>query len=283
VQIQNDPAKLHKDLDLLAKKTGVIVHSIESGYTEGINLGSPSIKTLRKPEILLVVEEGVSAYEAGEVWHLLDYRYEIPVSMVPERVIRKIDLEKYTTIIMVSGSYSSFPSEKIKQWISKGGTLIAIRNALRWVENNSIVHLELKKMEKDTNDVELLYETLERRRGAQLISGAIFENRLDLTHPISYGFHKEILPVFRNSKIILKKSSNPYTHPLMYTDDPLMAGYISKENYNQIINAPGIGVYPFGRGRIIGYSDNPNFRSFWLGTSKLLINGIFFSDLIQVR
>jgi len=32
------------------------------------------------------------------------------------------------------------------------------------------------------------------------------------------------------------------------------------------------------KGRIISITDNTNFRAFWYGTNKLLVNAIYFSD-----
>jgi hypothetical protein len=36
-----------------------------------------------------------------------------------------------------------------------------------------------------------------------------------------------------------------------------------------------------GRGRIVGFADNPNFRAFWFGTNKLFMNSIFFGQVID--
>jgi len=36
-----------------------------------------------------------------------------------------------------------------------------------------------------------------------------------------------------------------------------------------------------GRGRIIGFADNMNFRAFWFGTNKIYANAIFFGQVIN--
>ena len=33
-----------------------------------------------------------------------------------------------------------------------------------------------------------------------------------------------------------------------------------------------------GKGKIIYFTDNTNFRAFWYGTNKLLMNAIFFGN-----
>ena len=35
-----------------------------------------------------------------------------------------------------------------------------------------------------------------------------------------------------------------------------------------------------GKGLVILFTDNTNFRAFWYGTNKLLMNAIFFGDIM---
>ena len=76
-----------------ARDYGVRTVSLNSGLSEqGIDLGSPSLETVGAPTVALVVGSGISAYEAGEVWHLLDQRFEIPVALLDIRALRRADL-----------------------------------------------------------------------------------------------------------------------------------------------------------------------------------------------
>ena len=57
--------------------------ALTSGLTpEGVDLGSPSLRPLTEPKPMLVIGDGVSSYAAGEIWHLLDHRFGVPVSLV---------------------------------------------------------------------------------------------------------------------------------------------------------------------------------------------------------
>jgi len=38
---------------------------------------------------------------------------------------------------------------------------------------------------------------------------------------------------------------------------------------------------PEGQGRVILFSDNPNFRGTWYGTNKMFLNALFFGSLIS--
>ena len=65
---------------------------------------------------------------------------------------------------------------------------------------------------------------------------------------------------------------NPYASPVIYTDSPLLSGYISDRNLDQLKNSAAVLVSGLGRGRVICIADNPNFRGFWYGTKKLFAN-----------
>jgi hypothetical protein len=76
-------------------------------------------------------------------------------------------------------------------------------------------------------------------------------------------------------------AENAYANPMVYTANPLASGYIHPSNLEQIKNSGAIRVSGVGRGRVIGFVDNPNFRGFWFGTNKLFMNAIFFGQTIQ--
>ena len=74
-----DKALLNATLSTLAANEHVVLHAIDSGLAiSGIDLGSPSASVLAKPVIALITGSGTSAYNTGEVWHLLSERYRIP-------------------------------------------------------------------------------------------------------------------------------------------------------------------------------------------------------------
>jgi hypothetical protein len=56
---------------------------------------------------------------------------------------------------------------------------------------------------------------------------------------------------------------------------------VSRENYDAIKKSAAVVVQSVGSGRVIHIADNPNFRAFWLGGTKLFMNAIFFGRLID--
>ena len=72
---------------------------MKTGATEGIDLGSDQFKTIEKPKIALIVGDGVRSYDAGEIWHLFDIKYNIPITKIDVDNINKLNLDKYSSLI----------------------------------------------------------------------------------------------------------------------------------------------------------------------------------------
>ena len=124
------------------------------------------------------------------------------------------------------------------------------------------------------------YEDRENFYGAQETGGAIFEAKLDLSHPINYGYHNTYVSMFRKTNVYIEADKQSFNNPIQYTSSPLLSGYHSKVNATLIPNTVPFKVSGLGRGNVILFTDNTNFRAFWYGTNKFLANAIFFSPLM---
>ncbi len=281
-----DEDKVFQLLKKGAQNDALEIYAINTGLTpQGIDLGSPSFEVLKKPEVAIISGEGTSAYEVGQVWHLLDWRYHMTPTLLTKERLEWADINRYNVMVMVNGYYGDLEEEtveKIKNWVSEGGTLIATKYAIRWTEETGLADIEFVSEEEDTTVTPKPYAQMSRDRGAQYIGGAIFHTKLDLTHPLGYGFNNENVPVFRNSTLFMEIAENPYATPLYYTDEPLASGYISEENLADLKGTAAIVVSDYGSGTVITMTDNPNFRAFWFGTNKLFTNGIFFGHIIRM-
>ena len=89
------------------------------------------------------------------------------------------------------------------------------------------------------------------------------------------------MPLFKGNNLYMEKAKNPFANPIVFTANPLVSGYISKENHAKIREAAVAGVSAMGRGRVIGFTDNLAFRAFWFGTNKLFTNAVFYGPLID--
>ena len=281
------PQGLETMMKEATEKDGLDVYAFNTGLDyKGVSLGSSSFITLKKPEIAILVEGGVSANDAGELWHLLDQRFDIPVTMLPISMFNSANLNRYTTIIFPAGNYGAITDggkEKLKTWLNNGGVAIGFENALTWFNTAGLGKFEMKKEDdkKDTEAKPKPYGDIQKNAGAQETSGLIIEAEVDLTHPLLYGYYTSKIPMFKSNNLFMEKAKGFYANPLTYGTTPLVSGYISKSNYAKLKQTSGIGVSVQGRGRVIGFTENLAFRAFWFGTNKMAMNAIFYGGLIS--
>lgn len=275
-----NPEDLVALLNDLSQTYNIGINQVSTGLTTGIDLGSSQFNNIAIPKIALLVGEGISPYDAGEIWHLMDQRYDIEITKIDLNDINRKDLSKYTTIIAPStyGSPENEVIDQLKEWTRSGGTLIGYRNSLKWMDSSKLLPVTFVKPEKIKADI-----TFEQRSdfyGAQNIGGAIFNSHLDLSHPIAFGYSNSTLPLFRNTSIFVQPHEDGFRNPVKYTSDPLLSGYISTPNLEVIKNSVPFQHNNYGRGEVIGFTDNTQFRAFWFGTNKLLMNAVFFSKMM---
>ncbi|MFM8739581.1 MAG: zinc carboxypeptidase [Cytophagales bacterium] len=284
------PEQLLVYMKELAEKDGLDVHALNTGLDyRGVSLGSPTFMALRKPEIAMLVEGNVSATDVGELWHLFDTRYNIPVTLLPISVFNSTNISRYNTIIFPEGGYASIndgAKEKLKTWIQAGGLVLGFESAVNWLTGAGLAKFEMKKDdEKDKKELAKPkpYADIEENRGAQETSGAIFEAEADLTNPLFYGYTSNKIPLFKPNNLFMQKASGVYSNPLTYGNSPLISGYISKPNYAKLKNSSCVGVSALGRGRVIGFTENLAFRAFWFGTNKMIANAIFYGPMLSAE
>ena len=196
---------------MLARAAREHVHSypVYSGLSiDGTDLGSNRLKRIAKPNVLLAVGRGVSQYGAGEIWHLLDAKHQIQVTMAGNP--GKVDLQPYSTLVFPAGTYRGVSEndwKAIADRVQNGATAIAIGASCERIlsklkppkkpsdENevsadNIETANEIDTKEKKTSEeaaktqTQLPFDSAAETMALQLISGAILQAKIDRTHPL---------------------------------------------------------------------------------------------------
>ena len=275
----NNHIDLNELLNDISSNCNIEINAVKTGYAEGPDLGSNNFRRLHKKNVAMLVGDGITAYDAGEIWHLLDTRFELSLTKLDIRNFNRIDLSKYTTLIVPNSSISNkLVTDKISEWVKSGGNLIAYKNSINWLKKTKLI--EVKELKNDISAKNISFEERSAFFGAQRIGGAIFNTKIDRSHPINFGQTNTTMPIFRNSTIFIEKDKESYNNPILYTDNPLLSGYISEENIDLLKSTSPLKINKIGKGKVIYLTDNTNFRAFWYGTNKILMNAIFFGNIM---
>ena len=279
--------KLFDLVKTMQEKFDVPVYNSESGYSmKGIDLGSNNFRINKPVKVALLIGDGVNSYEAGEVWHLLDTRIGMPLTKIRLNQFSRTSLDKYTTLVMVSGSYSQLNKnqiEKIKNWVGKGNTLITIARGSSWAIKTELIKETLVEPKVDSTYSRKRYVDARENIGRERIGGVILKADLDLTHPLAFGYNDTSIPVYKNNNVFINKTKDDYSSVAIYSKDFHIDGYISESNRKDYIpGAASLIVSKIGSGRVVSFADNPNFRGSWYGTNKLFLNALFLGTNISV-
>jgi hypothetical protein len=172
----------------------------------------------------------------------------------------------------VSGSYdflSEVQLDELKSWIKTGGTLITINGASRWAIINNISSDKIVVPNDSSSN---------GRSNRQPTS--IFMTKIDLNSPIAFGLTSEWLPIIKESNFLISSTQNSIA---VYSDNPLLNGFITLNDLEQLTQSASITANGLGRGNVIKFVDNPLFRGIWHGTSRTFVNAILFGNLINSR
>ena len=258
------------------------LNPIASGYsTSGPDFGSPDIKLVNKQKVAMFSGDNTSSLSYGALWHFFEQQLHYPVTSLNTKNLDYVNLDKYHVLIMPSGYYGSLLDDtkmkKIKDWVRKGGKLIAIDRALNAFAGKDGFALKRNVSNNEDDEKKNLtpYADREREYAKQLITGAIFKTKVDTTHPMAYGYDDTYfsLKIGASSFSLLDSGYN-----VVHIGDNVtkVSGFAGSEALKKLPNSLVFGEERMGSGSFIYFADNVMFRSFWENGKLFLVNAIFF-------
>ena len=258
------------------------VHGVSTGFvTSGSDFGSSNLRYIERPRVAVLIGDGTSSLNAGEIWHFFDHQLGYPATMLHTDYLMRASLNDYDTLVLPSGNYRDILSdaaiERISAWTRDGGTLITFGQANSLLAGRNGFQLQRKMAvdeEPSAEDLLQPYGDSARRAASSRTPGSIFRVTLDTTHPLAYGLDSEYFS--------LKTDASAYN----YLDsgwnvgtsrgNAHISGFAGHEAQNLLQDTLNFGVQQHGSGRVVYLVDNPLFRGFWENGKLLMANAVFF-------
>ncbi len=291
-----NPGLTRHRLDSLARSHGAEVVAVRSGWTDaGISLGSDYIRPIALPKIAVATGDGVSPYDYGELWFMLERELSLPFTPVQAQHLGRLDLGPFD-ILVLPGGYSwkehldSAAVARLKQWVQDGGIVLALEEAGRTLRKSAggLTPARLagekdseagssRTSDSDSVKKELFktFTAFEKEEYTRLnrIPGSIFRVVVDTTHPIGFGTPGLLY--------VLKTNGTPYALPsgghtvARFTSDTLqVSGYLPRGKGTGIAGSPYIQSFGIGKGTVVLFSEPMTFRMFWRATAELVTNAL---------
>ncbi len=266
-----------------ANIANVKVHTVGTGFVEkGGDFGSDLVHPLKNKKVVLLTGEGINPNAAGEIWHFFDQQLEYPLALVNVNDVRRLNWSETDVMIMPDGYYS-FLSDKtaadqLKDWISKGGRVIALESA---VEAFARLDWGLKQKKADDAPAKNPYDPLksfenrERDFIKNITPGSVYKVELDNSHPLAFGYPSYYFTLKQSDHIYDFFSGNGWNVGVVKKDAQL-AGFVGAKLKDRLKDGLLFGTQDIGNGTVIYLSDNIMFRSFWENGKLMLCNAVFF-------
>ena len=262
--------------------------SVSTGFSEaGADFGSGRFDLMTKPNVAIIFDDDVDNNSYGQMWYYFEQDLNIPVTQVKLTDLNRVKLSNFNVLCMTDGGYSNLDSgklDKLKTWVSEGGRLILIGEALNAFEDKKGFELskftskkekEMAETDSETEDLKrrfMHFDEFERDGLSDGIPGAIYKTVLDNTHPLGYG-----LP---NYYFSLKTSNAAYqllknAHNVGYIDDTVKPlGFVGSRLRTQLKGTTVFAVQSMRRGSVVYMVDNPLYRAFWYEGKFLFSNAV---------
>ncbi len=280
----------------LAETHGLQVRSYATGRMQGGNdLASTRNFPLAKPRVALLVDEPFDAYTSGQIYFLFDWETRLPVTRIRTSVLRQTavpkfgsrygyaDLNDYDVLILpdadnLEAVFGKEERETLNDWISAGGTLVTVGStATFFTADRKFTDQKIIEPGRDTSlEASLLtYQERTNYYGQKNIPGTALNATLDITHPLAFGLKPEVYTLkFGSSALLPMAGLQSVGRYATDSTQVLAAGYAPGKSLDLLAGNTWAGVRTIGRGKIVYLVDNPHYRMFWRGPSRLMQNAV---------
>ena len=299
IRTAENPPDLASRLGAMAARCAAEAVAVDSGYIEeGISLGSDQVVVLKQPRVLLFWDSPVQSMSAGWARYTLERRFGQAVTAVRMNSLGRINLRRFDVIVMPAGGYAAVLSgdslRRLKDWVSAGGTLITLGEASRWAARENVGLLatrtelrdgraeteaaekEPKKSEPSPQPLDLDKAIQPERERPESTPGALLRVELDVEHWLAAGTDGEIQAVVEGQRVFTPVKLDQGRNVGVYAKkDRLVAGGLVWEEAQALLAQKAFLIHqPMGRGQLIAFAEDPNFRAYAEATQLLFINAV---------
>ena len=297
IKVKDNPGSLHQHVARIASEQGIGIVPTDTAWVEsGPNFGSNNVTYLPRPRVALVWNLPTSPNSAGWTRYVIERQLGYPVTTIRADQLRTADLGRYNVIILPDSSsgYSQQLGDgaTIREWVQRGGVLIGIAGAVNWLADEKVNLLAIRREKREKPDP----KTEKREDGPPAASrdlvakaiepvdeypsstpGAILRIRVDRDHWLGFGYGETTTVMVDSNRIYslirLDRGTNVGTY--LPPDQMVASGHLWDDARRQLPNKAFLVHARSGRGHVVGFVEDPNYRAFMDGLNRFVTNAIF--------
>jgi hypothetical protein len=294
----------------IAGKHGAELVPISETWTEqGISLGSGRTAALRQPRVLLAWDTPTSSLSAGWARYTLEQRFGIPVTAMRTSTLQNFDMSDYDVLVLPSGTFTFNDDalRRLKDWIRNGGTLITMAEATRWAARDRVGLLSTDPLYRDgtpqkdapegsgsgggsgssgagqkpdlTKPLDFEKAIQPEREQPENLAGAMLRINLYPYHWLTAGLDGEIQVIVEGTRVFapLKLDAGVNVGVYAPVEKLVASGFVWKEALPLLASRSYLMHEPSGRGHVIAFAEDPNYRAYAEATELLFVNAVLLS------
>lgn len=312
----DNPPELAAIMRELAASTGADAVAVDDSWvTDGPNFGSDNVVRFTRPDVAMAWDEPTSSYVAGNTRFVVERQFDYPVTAIRTAGIASSDLGLFEVLILPEtgrgDDYATMLGEQgianLKDWVSKGGVLIGIGNANRFLADPNVDLLAIRRedavVDSDeeqsgydggeaeegelveptvpgtyvTEEVEYRDMITPERESPDSVAGVLVRAAVDGEHWLGAGVSSTVNVLVRGPDIYtpIRLDKGVNVARFQAAGELLASGYIWDENRRQLAYKPFVVAQPNGQGFVIAFTQDPNVRAYLDGLNVIFMNAIF--------
>lgn len=289
---ENGPDLRQRLAEIAARHRAEVVAIDDAYVREGMSLGSGRVRGLREPRVILVYDAPGQSYSVGWARYALERRYGQRTTAVRASSLGRARLDDYDVVVFPSGNYGSAVGDglldRLRTWMRDGGTVITMAESSRWASRAGLLATESERRggraegddppDPGTPDqpIEYLDAISPEDESPEGVPGAILRTVLDTEHWLSAGTDGEIGVLVEGSRVFRPITLDDGTNVGRYADleNLVLGGIVWEESRPQLANKAFLIHQPVGRGQLVAFAEDPNYRAYAEATQLLFMNAV---------
>jgi hypothetical protein len=194
--------------------------------------------------------------------------------------------------------------ENLKSWVRRGGVLIGIGNATRFLADPNVDLVSIRREDAVseskpeppkgpgggdapkkatvegkvlTSDEEYRASITPKKQDPDRVAGVLLNAEVDPDHWLSAGVASRIRVLAQGSDVFTPIRLDKGVNVARFgaAEELLASGHLWEENRKQLAYKPFAVAQPFGAGHVIAFTQDPNYRAYLDGLNMIFMNAIF--------
>jgi hypothetical protein len=290
----------------LAGEGAVPLYPLEGARVErGADFGEDPIVELRRPRVAVVAGEPTDDRAFGATWFTLEQRLGYPFTAVGLPQLLDARLSDYDVIVLPHGAASDYQDllgeaglARLRRWTEDGGTLVlmkgaaalAARRGVDWTSSTLKRHTasvrfffdepspspaaDAARARSGADTARAAADALTRQMDLVRTAGAILRVRVDPEHFLGYGYPGDVGALVSSNFAFTISRDGANTAAFPDERSVRLAGWMWPEAQRALARTLYAWAEPAGRGQVILFADDPNFRAAQLSTLGMFFNAV---------